>query len=125
MGPLPLDGRKLAWLYLSLSGRLSQGAYFLAGLLLFLLHSFLLYRFALAPDGSDSQAFWALAFWGVALASVWPNIALTGKRLHDFGKPAGWAVVTLFFGFIVFIVLAFIRGDPGPNRYGETTNAPA
>ena len=59
------------------------------------------------------------------LVSAWANFALTGKRLHDFGKPAAWALVTLVVGFIVFIVLSLVKGDPGPNQYGERPNAPA
>ena len=45
------------------------------------------------------------------LVSAWANLALTAKRLHDFDKPAAWALVTLVIGFIVFIVLC-----PGEGR---------
>jgi uncharacterized membrane protein YhaH (DUF805 family) len=119
------DKNQLVWLFFSLRGRISPAVYFLAGLLLLVLQMFLLYRFTLAPQGSGAQGGWALAFWAVVFLSAWSNIALTGKRLHDFGKPAAWALVTLIIGFIVFIVLAFVKGDPGPNRYGAATNAPA
>ena len=119
------DKNQLLWLFFSLKGRISPAVYFLAGLLLFVIQMFLLYRFTLAPMESAAQGGWALAFWAAVFISAWSNIALTGKRLHDFGKPAGWALITLVIGFIVFIVLAFIKGDPGPNQYAATTNAPA
>ena len=115
---------QLLWLFFSLKGRISPAVYFLAGLLLLIIQMFLLYRFTLAPQESAAQGGWALAFWVAVFTSAWSNIALTGKRLHDFGRPAAWALVTLVIGFIVFIVLSFVKGDPGPNRYGFTTNAP-
>ena len=119
------EKNQLFWLFFSLKGRISPAVYFLAGLLLLIIQMFLLYRFMLAPHESAAQGSWALAFWIAALVSQWSNIALTGKRLHDFGKPAGWALVTLIVGFIVVIVLTFVKGDPGPNEYGSRTNAPA
>lgn len=113
------------WLFFSLKGRISPAVYFLAGLLLLVVQMFLLYRFTLAPDQSPAQGGWALAFWIMVFVSAWSNIALTGKRLHDFGRPAAWALVTLVIGFIIFIVLSFVKGDPGPNQYGIATNTPA
>lgn len=118
------DKNRILWLFFSLKGRISPAVYFLAGLLLLIIQMFLLYRFTLAPQGSSAQGSWALAFWAAVFISAWSNIALTGKRLHDFGKPAAWALITLVVGFIVFIVLTFIKGDPGPNRYGASTNVP-
>ncbi len=115
---------QLFWLFFSLKGRISPAAYFFAGLLLLVVQMFLLYRFTLAPHESNAQGVWALAFWATVMVSAWSNIALTGKRLHDFGRPAGWALITLIIGFIVFIVLAFVKGTPGPNQYGARTNAP-
>lgn len=118
------DRNRLFWLFFSLNGRVSPAVYVLAGLLLLVVQMFLLYRFTLVPADSGSAKSWALAFWIAVLVSAWSNIALTGKRLHDFGKPAAWALVTLVIGFIVFIVLSFVKGDVGPNRYGAHTNAP-
>lgn len=119
------EKNQLFWLFFSLTGRISPAVYFLAGLLLLIIQMFLFYRFALAPHQSAAQGGWALAFWIAAFVSQWSNLALTAKRLHDFGKPAGWALVTLILGFIVVIVLTFVKGDPGPNKYGSGTNAPA
>jgi uncharacterized membrane protein YhaH (DUF805 family) len=116
---------QVAWLFFSLKGRISPAPYVLAGLLLFILRMFLLYRFALSEMGSDAQTGWALAFWVAVLLTAWCNVALTSKRLHDFGKPAIWSLATLVFDFLVFFVLPFVRGDPGPNLYGARTNAPA
>lgn len=48
-------------------------------------------------------------------------LALTARRLHDIGRPAGyaWIAVLPFPGpQAVFYVLLFLPGDPGANRYG-------
>ena len=119
------SGDQLVWVFFRLSGRISPAPYVLAGLLLFILRLFPLYRFTLAEMGSNAQTGWALALWAAVLLTAWCNVALTAKRLHDFGKPAIWSLATLVFDLLVFFVLPFVRGDPGPNRYGSRTNAPA
>jgi uncharacterized membrane protein YhaH (DUF805 family) len=119
------SGEQLLWLFFKLSGRISPAPYVLGGLMLLIVRMFLLYRFALSEMGSEAQSGWALAFWAGAFATAWCNVALTSKRLHDFGKPAIWSLATILFDFLVFFVLPFVRGDPGPNRYGARTNAPA
>ena len=119
------EKNQLFWLFFSLKGRISPGVYFLAGLLLLTIRGFLLYRLALSPQDSAEQADWAGAFLAAVFISMWSNIALTGKRLHDFGKPAPWALITIIVDFTIFFVLPFVKGDPGPNKYGTRTNAPA
>jgi uncharacterized membrane protein YhaH (DUF805 family) len=119
------NSQLFGWLFFGLSGRISPAVYFLAGLLVFVMQLFPIYRIMLAPEGSAAAQGWGLAFLAAVLVAAWANFALTGKRLHDFGKPAGWAAVTLIVGFIVFIVLSFVKGDAGPNQYGQRTNAPA
>ena len=61
----------------------------------------------------------------VALVVGWSNFAITAKRFHDFGKPTAFALIAFLVGFILVIALSFVKGDPGPNRYGATTNTPA
>lgn len=49
-------------------------------------------------------------------------LALTARRLHDIGRPAGyaWIAVLPFLGpQAVFYVLLFLPGDLGANRYGS------
>jgi uncharacterized membrane protein YhaH (DUF805 family) len=118
------DSSQLAWLFFSLSGRVGRGPYFLAGLFVLIVQMFLFYQVLRFPEGSAAGQGWALAFMVVAFVSLWANFALTVKRLHDFGRPGALALVTLIVGFIVFIVLAFVRGDQGPNRYGDRPDAP-
>jgi uncharacterized membrane protein YhaH (DUF805 family) len=91
------------------------------------LQVFLFYRFTLAPAESPASESWATAFSVALFISLWCNFALSVKRLHDFGKP-GFFAVSLFIPIVsiaAFIILCIYPGEPGPNRYGERTNAPA
>lgn len=121
------DSSQLAWLFFSLSGRVSRAAYFLAGLLLAIAQALPLYRFMLVPEDSPEGQMWAVVFGVVFFASLWCNVALAVKRLHDFGKP-GILALSLFIpvvSIVAFLVLCFLPGDSDANRYGDRTNAPA
>ena len=120
------DRSQLAWLYCGLSGRVSRAAYFLAGLLLAIAQAFPLYRLMLVPEESAGGQMWASVFGLIFLASLWCNVALAVKRLHDFGKP-GILAVSLFIPVIsiaAFLILCLFPGDPAPNRYGDKVNEP-
>ena len=121
------ETNKLVWLFFRFSGRVNRAAYFLAGLLLAVVQAFLLYRFMLVAEDSPAGQGWAVAFWIVMIVAIWSNIALSVKRLHDIGKP-GLIALALFIpvvSIIAFIALCLIPGNPGPNQYGQRTNAPA
>ncbi|CAM5559835.1 hypothetical protein ATER59S_04674 [Aquamicrobium terrae] len=118
---------QLAWLFFRTSGRLSRAAYFLGGLLVALVQAFPLYRFTLVAEGTPESQMWAAAFFLAFLASLWSNIVLAVKRLHDLGKPGPMALVLFVpvISIVAFLVLCLFPGQPGPNRYGARTNAPA
>ncbi len=121
------DKSQLIWLFLSFSGRVGRAAYFLAGLLLAVVQAFLLYRFTLAPEASAAGQMWAAAFWVAVLVSLWSNVALGVKRLHDINKP-GIIAASLFIpiiSIVAFIALCLMPGSPGPNRYGRHPDMPA
>ncbi|MCT8999824.1 DUF805 domain-containing protein [Chelativorans intermedius] len=121
-----MSGDQLRWLFFGFSGRLSRMAYFLAGLLLAVFQAFALYRFTLAPQESGASQIWAVLFWAIFFLSVWSNVALGVKRLHDFGKPGVFAVLLFIpvVSILAFLVFCFYPGDKGPNAYGQRTNAP-
>jgi uncharacterized membrane protein YhaH (DUF805 family) len=124
---LVLPGKsQLIWLFFRTSGRVSRTAYFLSGLLVAIVQAFPLYRFTLVAEGTSESEIWSILFLLAFLASLWSNIALAVKRLHDFGKP-GMAAIMLFVpvvSFIALFVLCLFPGNPGPNRYAHRTNAP-
>jgi uncharacterized membrane protein YhaH (DUF805 family) len=115
----------LIWLFFKTSGRVSPSAYALAGLLLLLAQFFPLYQFARLEPGAPNSQIWATVFWAVVLITTWSSFAVTAKRFHDFGKPTYYALISLVIGPILLLILACFRSDPGPNRYGRRTNAPA
>lgn len=114
------------WLFFGLSGRVSRAAYFLAGLLLAVIQAFFLYRTVIAQDAGLDASSWEAGFVITFFVSLWSNVALGVKRLHDFDKP-GVVAVALFVpvvSIIAFVALCLFPGSTGPNRYGERTNAP-
>lgn len=110
------------WLFFSLKGRISPAVFFRAGLLLFITQMFFVYRVAVAPPDSAESEFWATCLLPLVLVCGWCNFAITAKRVHDFGKPTALALIAFIIGFVLIIALSFIKGDPGPNRYGDRTN---
>jgi uncharacterized membrane protein YhaH (DUF805 family) len=121
------DRSDLTWLFFKTSGRVSRAAYFLGGLLVAIIQAFPLYRFTLVPEGSAESSMWSFVFFIAFIASLWSNIALAVKRLHDLNKP-GIAALILFVpvvSIVAFLVLCLFPGQPGPNRYGRHTNEPA
>ncbi|WP_172347578.1 DUF805 domain-containing protein [Mesorhizobium sp. NZP2298] len=121
------DSSNLTWLFFKTSGRVSRAVYFLGGLLVAIIQAFPLYRFTLVPEGSAESNMWSFIFFIAFIASLWSNIALAVKRLHDLDKP-GIAALILFVpvvSIVAFLVLCLFPGQPGPNRYGRRTNEPA
>ncbi len=121
-----MDRQQLAWLFFRLKGRLARAPYFLAGILLFVIQGFFLYRFTLEPEGSVASELLALVFWAAVVVSIWCHVALGVKRLHDIDRPGVWAVALFLpvVSFIAFIFLCLAPGNPGPNQYGAATNRP-
>ena len=58
---------------------------------------------------------------GVVLLFMWPNLAVSVKRLHDRDQ-SGWWILLSFLPIIgnawTIINLGILRGTPGDNRYG-------
>ena len=57
----------------------------------------------------------------VSALLLWPLIAVSAKRWHDHGRSGWWALVWLIpvVGWLwILIDNGFVRGTPGPNRYG-------
>jgi len=118
------DTQTLFWLFFKLQGRVGRAAYFLGGLFVLIVQMFFFYRISLEPEGSQAAEAWALGFLIAALFATWSNFALTAKRFHDLGKPTPFAAISLVAGFILVIVLALIKGEAGPNRYGPQADIP-
>jgi uncharacterized membrane protein YhaH (DUF805 family) len=79
-----------------------------------------------------------LLFIFCTLPAIWIFAAVAVKRLHDFGRGAGWLIllVPVAFGighqlYVAYALLlacigllSFVRGAAGPNRYGPNPMTP-
>lgn len=108
--------------YLSPDGRASRKQYWL-WLVLPLLA---LYVVAAALDVATGDFDEELEFGPlsslVALLALIPSIMVQIKRLHDRDKSAWWFLILFIpiIGALWFAIeLGFLRGTPGPNRYGR------
>ncbi|WP_188721556.1 DUF805 domain-containing protein [Nitratireductor aestuarii] len=113
------------WLFFSFSGRVSRWVYFLASLLVGIAQVFPYYRLLLVPEGSEAAATWSAIFLLVLAGSLWPHVALSVKRLHDFNRE-GFFAIALFIpvlSIITFFVLCLYPGDRQANRFGSVTNS--
>ncbi|MFC3674776.1 DUF805 domain-containing protein [Ferrovibrio xuzhouensis] len=72
-----------------------------------------------AADIEESSWFEALN-WGVSIVVAVLGLAVIAQRCHDIGWPGWLALVALipYLGIVFWLVLFFIPGTRGPNRYG-------
>lgn len=126
---------QMAWLFFGFSGRIDRSVYALAGLLIFTVQAFIVYRYlqplldTLANGDFDPAETLALSPMtnlqsGFFLLGQLLHIALAAKRIHDFGRSGFFAILFMFAGLIAYIALCLVPGTPGPNKYGQRTNAP-
>ncbi|MCK8783611.1 DUF805 domain-containing protein [Roseomonas sp. NAR14] len=57
----------------------------------------------------------------VSLLSIWPGLAAQVKRWHDHDRSGWWVLIQLvpLVGPIyALVMIGFLRGTPGPNRFG-------
>ena len=88
-------------------------------------------RYDVPPDVFLQTIFGALGIPGILLAlygsAVFiPNLAVNVRRLHDQDKSGWWILISLvpLIGGIWLLVLYFIEGTRGPNRFGPDPKAP-
>lgn len=78
-------------------------------------------------DRTQGETLMTLALVGAIPAAIWSFIAMSVKRLHDQDHSA-WClligIVPIVGGLIMIVVLGFMRGTEGANRYDiADTNA--
>ena len=106
----------LAQLYLGIRGRIPRRTYWLHGVLSLLLMGVVV-NALLAIARVDEDTSGKL----VNLVFLWPLIAVSAKRQHDFNFSAWWALVHFVpaVGSIILIIVdGMLPGTPGPNRFG-------
>ena len=106
----------LVQLYIGLRGRIPRRTYWLHGVLSLLLLGIVVNGLLdIANVDNDTAAKL------VNLVFLWPLIAVSAKRQHDFNFSAWWALVhfvPVFGSLILLAVDGALPGTHGPNRFG-------
>ena len=106
----------LVQLYLGLHGRIPRRTYWLHGVLSLLLLGIVVNGLLdIANVDNDTAAKL------VNLAFLWPLIAVSAKRQHDFDFSAWWALIHFIpavGSLILLLVNGAVPGTRGPNRFG-------
>lgn len=113
--------KTLTWLYLSLDGRIGRRTFWLRGVLAVIAAMVFLQmaELILFELGAPSALLFLLTL--LQILPIWSLIALQVKRWHDRDKSGWWILINFIpvAGLIAaLIVLGFLPGTPGPNRFG-------
>jgi uncharacterized membrane protein YhaH (DUF805 family) len=106
----------LAQLYLGVRGRIARRTYWLHGVLSLLLLGVTvngLLAIARVDDDTAGKL--------VNVVFLWPLIAVSAKRQHDFNFSAWWALVhfvPVVGSLVLLLVDGIVPGTPGANRFG-------
>jgi uncharacterized membrane protein YhaH (DUF805 family) len=106
----------LVHLYGGLKGRIPRRTYWLHGVLSLLLLGVAV-NALLVIANVDNETSGKL----VNLVFLWPVIAVSAKRQHDFNFSGWWALihfVPAIGSLILLVVDGSLPGTPGPNRFG-------
>ncbi len=106
----------LVQLYLSVKGRIPRRTYWLHGVLSMLL-LFIVLNALLVIANVDKDTSGKLA----NLVFLWPLIAISAKRQHDFNFSAWWALVHFVPAVGSMLLIAIdgsVPGTQGTNRFG-------
>ena len=117
--------RDFLWLFLGVKGRISRGPFLLGVLLLNLIIAFPVYRAILLPENHPDVAWWIGIASTLSFPALWSVLALSVKRVHDFGKPGplGVLIIVPMINLLSLVAFSAIPGEPGPNRFGSRTNS--
>jgi len=114
----------IGWLLFGLKGRASRQTYWLSYLLLVSLNAVIIGQVIGGDEASFSRAAEVLGPFVVA-ATIYSNLAVTVKRLHDIGY-SGFLAVAIFVPLVnVFftIWIGILPGAAGPNAYGDAPDS--
>ena len=103
-------------LFLSPQGRLNRKPYWIGVLILLAIQ--LVGNLLFANFDREAPSIPALI---VSLLLLYPSVVLGIKRCHDRDHPGWWLLIVLIplLGPLWLLVeLGFLRGTPGPNRFG-------
>jgi uncharacterized membrane protein YhaH (DUF805 family) len=83
-------------------------------------HLFLMIPMSLIAIVMPDEPTIRLSYGILGLIVGFPTLALGTRRLHDTGRTGWWQLLLLVpAGFIVLFVMCCLKGQPGPNAYGN------
>ena len=100
--------------YADFNGRANRSQYWYYSLFYFLI--------AFPLSIIDAVLFGGTALSGLlALATLVPSLAISIRRIHDFGKPWFWFLIVLvpFIGGIALIIWFCMPGEAADNQWGK------
>jgi uncharacterized membrane protein YhaH (DUF805 family) len=123
-GTSDVEQSGIGWLYFSTRGRLGRMNYFLSALLLaaigiglnLIVQQVFYGRISFEPSPNYMAGTFA-AF----ILNLWPSIALGAKRFHDQDRSGHflWLFFIPLANLAAGIMLLFVPGTAGPNRFGS------
>lgn len=125
--PVPQAPFSWKWFLFSVTGRITRKQYWLRMVLPSWLISVVLMLVDMGTGTFDEDSGFGLLSGVFTLVCLWPSCAVSAKRLHDRDK-SGWWQLLIFIPIIgwiyLLIVIGFLRGTTGPNRFGPDPLAP-
>jgi len=107
--------------FFSFKGRNNRKEYIARSLLE--IFSFFLMLYTVYNSSETDNVYYDIYLIGLFLfccVMYFQSIPLNARRLHDLNASGWWQLIILApFGQLLFIYLAFKKGTPGPNKYGE------
>ena len=113
----PVSANDLLRFFFTAGGRIARQEYVLGLAFVYAVNAALI---AFALHQADRDLALGLAIMVSAFPSTVALFVLAAKRCHDIALPGAFTLILLvpFLGLLWLIVLAFIAGNPGANRYG-------
>lgn len=117
--------RSLAWLFLSFRGRVSREVYWLTFGYMVSVNAAIVCQLV-GPEGRLFFRFAEAVSPFVALGTIYVQLSVSVKRLHDIGY-SGFLALASFIPFVNLLFTIWIGlppGTAGPNAYGDATDRP-
>lgn len=112
----PVNPDRWTWIFLSMRGRLSRRSFWLYGVGALLAAALYLYAIGGIVGLTAGRAEFL-----VNLVLLVPAVAVSAKRWQDRNRSPWWVLIALIpvFGWLwALLDNGFVRGTPGPNRFG-------
>ena len=105
----------------SFKGRINRQRYLLNNLIpIIIMIVGVVFFVAISRKGSESNPEGVAALVAISMITIWISFAIQVKRWHDLNWSGWWVLIGFipYVNIIVLIILGFVRGTEGSNRFG-------